>query len=217
MDTHEILDPGEILYHGKKFDVLRAVTAGRNGAKVERVVVRHPGSVVILPVLDSAGASPVDSAGASPVDSAGASPVDSAGASPVGEPGKGPQVVAILNRRYSLGRDLLELPAGTNEYKEEPLACAHRELIEETGYKAGRMEYLGRFYTSPGMTDELMHAFVARDLSFVGQALEADEEIRVRPIGVGEALAMVDRGEIEDAKSVLCLLWARARGMLGVD
>jgi ADP-ribose pyrophosphatase len=201
MDTHEILDPGEILYHGKKFDVLRAVTAGRNGAKVERVVVRHPGSVVILPVLDSAGASPVDSAGASPV----------------GEPGKGPQVVAILNRRYSLGRDLLELPAGTNEYKEEPLACAHRELIEETGYKAGRMEYLGRFYTSPGMTDELMHAFVARDLSFVGQALEADEEIRVRPIGVGEALAMVDRGEIEDAKSVLCLLWARARGMLGVE
>jgi ADP-ribose pyrophosphatase len=187
------MDTNEILYHGKKFDVLRAVTAGRDGARVERVVVRHPGSVVILPVLDCAGARPV------------------------GEPGKGPQVVAILNRRYSLGRDLLELPAGTNEYKEEPLACAHRELIEETGYKAGRMEYLGRFYTSPGMTDELMHAFVARDLSFVGQALEADEEIRVRPIGVEEALAMVERGEIEDAKSVLCLLWARARGMLGVE
>jgi ADP-ribose pyrophosphatase len=187
------MDTNEILYHGKKFDVLRAVTAGRDGAKVERVVVRHPGSVVILPVLEPAGARPV------------------------GEQGSGPQVVAILNRRYSLGRDLLELPAGTNEYKEEPLACAHRELIEETGYKAGRMEYLGRFYTSPGMTDELMHAFVARDLSFVGQALEADEEIRVRPIGVGEALAMVDRGEIEDAKSVLCLLWARARGMLGVE
>jgi ADP-ribose pyrophosphatase len=193
MDTHEILGRGEVLYHGKKFDVLRAVTAGRDGARVERVVVRHPGSVVILPVLVPAGASPV------------------------GEQGSGPQVVAIWNRRYSLGRDLLELPAGTNEYKEEPLVCAHRELIEETGYKAGRMEYLGRFYTSPGMTDELMHAFVARDLSFVGQALEADEEIRVRPIGVGEALAMVDRGEIEDAKSVLCLLWARARGMLGVD
>jgi ADP-ribose pyrophosphatase len=194
-------DTTEILYHGKKFDVLRAVTAGRDGARVERVVVRHPGSVVILPVLDLAGASPADHAGASPA----------------GEPVKGPQVVAILNRRYSLGRDLLELPAGTNEYKEEPLVCAHRELIEETGYKAGRMEYLGRFYTSPGMTDELMHAFVARDLSFVGQALEADEEIRVRPIGVVEALAMVDRGEIEDAKSVLCLLWARARGMLGVE
>lgn len=203
------MDTNEILYHGKKFDVLRAVTAGRDGAKVERVVVRHPGSVVILPALDLAGASPVDSAGASPVDRAGPSSA--------GEPGKGPQVVAILNRRYSLGRDLLELPAGTNEYKEEPLVCAHRELIEETGYKAGRMEYLGRFYTSPGMTDELMHAFVARDLSFVGQALEADEEIRVRPIGVGEALAMVERGEIEDAKSVLCLLWARARGMLGVE
>lgn len=124
------------------------------------------------------------------------------------------RVVFVRNERFTVGRRLLELPAGTMEAGEAPTACAGRELIEETGYRAERLEALASFYTTPGMTDERMHAFVASGLSHVGQRLEEDERMTVELVGVAEALEMAAGGAIEDGKTALTLLLAARRGVL---
>ena len=124
------------------------------------------------------------------------------------------QVVFVRNLRHAIGARLLELCAGTLEVGEEPELCAHRELIEETGYEAATIRPLGRFYTTPGLTDELMHAFVATGLREVGARPEADEWLEVVRCSPSEALEMIDRGELTDAKSMLVLLWALRAGML---
>ena len=126
----------------------------------------------------------------------------------------GEGVVLIRNDRFALGQVLWELPAGTLEAGEDPGECAKRELEEEAGYRASRVESLGRFYTTPGMTDELMHAFIATGLVKTEQRLEQDERIQVACVPVDRALAMVDRGELMDAKSMLTLLIASRRGLL---
>lgn len=173
----------EVLVRGRKFDVERLVEFGAGGGVIERLGVRHPGAVVILPLLEEAG--------------------------------RGLRVVLIRNRRPVPGTVLVELPAGTLERGEDPGVCAGRELVEETGYRAGRIDRLAGFYTTPGLTDEFMHAFVARDLTPVGQALEADEDIEVMPTDADAALGMVERGEIRDAKTMLVLLWAARAGLIG--
>lgn len=171
-----------VLHHGAKFDYEEARWTTPDGRQLARQFVRHGGSVVILPILDS--------------------------------PGQPPRVVLIRNRRMSVPADLWELPAGTLEKDEQPLLCAARELEEETGYAAGNIELLGRFHTSPGMTNELMHAFAARNLSVVGQRLEIDEGITVHPVPVAEFWAMVDRGEIIDAKTLAVAAMAARRSLL---
>ncbi|MDX2148618.1 MAG: NUDIX hydrolase [Planctomycetota bacterium] len=130
--------------------------------------------------------------------------------------GTGPdrRVVMIRNERIALEQRLLEIPAGTREAGEAAGLTAGRELIEETGYEAATIEELCRFYTSPGLTDELMHAFVARDLRHVGQDLEADERITVELMTPAEVLKRLDGGEITDAKTCLVLLTALRRGIL---
>lgn len=130
------------------------------------------------------------------------------------EAGHGARVVMIRNRRFALGVELLELPAGTLEAGEDPAHCAARELIEETGYRAESIIPLGSFYTTPGMTDEVMHAFAATGLRHVGQRLEEDEQIRVEVFDVSAALALVDHGELKDAKSMVTLMLGERRGLL---
>ncbi|MGC4001920.1 MAG: NUDIX hydrolase [Pirellulales bacterium] len=120
------------------------------------------------------------------------------------------RVVLISNRRISVGAILWELCAGTLEPPEPPAACAIRELREETGYTAARWEKLGEFWMSPGILEERMHAFVVRDLTPGRSALEAGEEIETHVMPWTDALAMIDRGEIEDAKTIaVLLLWDR--------
>lgn len=165
---------------GRKYDFEILEYAGRSGQMVQHEVVRHPGAVVILPILDA----------------------------PDG------RVVMIRNHRPALERVIHELPAGTLGPGEAPEACARRELIEETGYEAATVTLLGRFYTSPGMSDELMWAYVAVGLTHVGQRLEDDEEVSVSPVGAARALEMVDTGELTDAKSMLTLLLAHRRGLI---
>ncbi len=114
-------------------------------------------------------------------------------------------VVMIRNYRFSVGEELLELPAGTLEAGEPPAACAGRELEEETGYVAGRIEPLCRFYTSPGFTNELMHVFVATDLTLREQKLEPTEQIRVEPMLLADALAATTDGRIVDGKTIAAL------------
>ena len=116
------------------------------------------------------------------------------------------QILLIRNYRYAIGQILLELPAGTLEKGEDPMNCAGRELLEETGYLAGRMKPLGNFFTSPGILSEKMYAYAAYDLEQQVQALEQGEEITVDPTPYDEAIRMIDRGEIHDGKTIAALL-----------
>lgn len=133
----------------------------------------------------------------------------------IDERGGEKRIVFIRNRRVALGRELLELPAGTLEPGEDPAKAAARELEEETGFALATIEPLGRFYTTPGMTDELMRAYVARGLREVGQRLEADEDITVEWMSVREALKAIEEGRLEDGKSMLAILLAQRKGLLG--
>lgn len=124
------------------------------------------------------------------------------------------RVVLIRNSRWVVGQSLVELPAGGLEAGEEPAAAALRECAEESGFTPEAVEHLGDFYTSPGFSDERMYAFVARGLEPGGQRLEPDEAIVVCPVQGSEALGMIDRGEIIDAKTIVTLLLAARRGLL---
>lgn len=126
----------------------------------------------------------------------------------------GQRVVMIRSERPAVGRTLWELPAGTLDPGESPDAAARRELEEETGYRAAAMTPLGRFYTSPGFTDELMTAFLGTELSHVGQRLEPDERLEVQPVTVEEAMNMIDSEELCDAKTIAALLLARRKGLI---
>jgi ADP-ribose pyrophosphatase len=116
------------------------------------------------------------------------------------------QIILIRTRRYAVGQNLVELPAGTLEKNEDPINCAGRELLEETGYLAGRLRPIGNFYTSPGILSEKMYAFVAYDLEKQEQALEEGEEIELQFATLDDAIEMIRRGEIHDGKTVAALL-----------
>lgn len=123
---------------------------------------------------------------------------------------EGERVCLIRNERVAVGKTLVELPAGTLEPPEPPRACAERELREETGFTASRWQELPGFYMSPGILCERMHVFVAEGLTAGDPAREAGEQIDNLVVAWAEALAMIDRGEIEDAKTVAALLaWDR--------
>lgn len=126
----------------------------------------------------------------------------------------GPEVVLVRNDRVAIGGFLLELPAGGLDEGEDPAVAAARELEEETGFRAATVEPLCRFYTTPGLTDELMHAFVARGLVQVGQRLEPYEVLTVERVAARVLFSMIDRGELTDGKTVLALLLAQRRGAL---
>jgi ADP-ribose pyrophosphatase len=119
------------------------------------------------------------------------------------------QIVMIRNERFIAGQSLWELPAGTLEAGEQPAACAARELIEETGYRAGELHALTQFYPSPGLCTEFMHAFVARDLEQVGQNLDENERIEVEIVTWRRALQMMRDGTIRDGKTLAALLFYR--------
>ena len=115
-------------------------------------------------------------------------------------------ILLIRNRRYAVNETLLELPAGTLERGEDPMNCAGRELLEETGYLAGRLAPLGWFYSSPGILSEKMYAFAAYDLERRQQALEEGDEIELVPTARDAALEMIRTGEIVDGKTIATLL-----------
>lgn len=116
-------------------------------------------------------------------------------------------LVMIRNERFAVGQNLWELPAGTLEPKESPENTAKRELIEETGYQAGVIKPLNYYFTSPGICNEVMYAFVASDLSFVGQHLDESERITTETVSWKNALQMVRSGQIIDGKTIAALLY----------
>jgi ADP-ribose pyrophosphatase len=124
------------------------------------------------------------------------------------------RVLLVRQWRHAIGGPLLEIPAGTLDREpdgsiEHHALAAARELEEETGSRAGTWRYLGGFYTAPGFTSELMHLYLATDLTAAqGDALHPDEDERLElyPTPFAEALAMVARDEIRDAKTIVGLL-----------
>ena len=120
-------------------------------------------------------------------------------------------LVLVRQFRYPVGETLLEAPAGNVEEGEEPKDCAQRELQEEIGYRAESLERLGAFWMSPGFCTEMMYAFVARGLSPSALDPDDDENIEVVRRPLSEARAMIERGEIRDAKTIAALLMMRSR------
>lgn len=113
--------------------------------------------------------------------------------------------------RTAVDATLLELPAGTLDREEPLVEAARRELLEETGYRAGRIEAAGSLWMSPGILRERMHLFVASDLEAGPQALEPGEQISTRVVAWNEAVAMCLDGRIDDAKTIAGILLVHAR------
>jgi ADP-ribose pyrophosphatase len=117
------------------------------------------------------------------------------------------RVCLIRNWRVAVGQTLIELPAGTLEPPEPPDVTAERELIEETGYRARKIEFLHAFYLSPGILDEKMHLYLASGLTEGDTAREEGEEIENLLVPWDEAIGLIFRREIQDAKTIVGLLW----------
>ncbi len=120
------------------------------------------------------------------------------------------EVLLIHQWRHAAGGRIWEVPAGKLD-GEAPDACARRELEEEAGMRAGRLEPLGAIWTTPGFTDERIHLFAAFDLEPVERRLDPDEVIDVVRVPLARALEMVWSGELSDAKSALALVHAAHR------
>lgn len=165
------LDDSETLYAGGRFRVVRQTQTFGDGRQHVRDVVRHPGAVAILPLLDDG------------------------------------RVCLLRSFRAAVGEELIEIPAGTLEPGEAPQDTAARELAEETGYRAGRMDLLTTFYTSPGIMDERMYLYLATELAPGPQRLEPGESIESFLATWDEALALVRQGRVRDAKSIAGLLY----------
>jgi len=120
-------------------------------------------------------------------------------------------IALVRQYRHPVVKYLLELPAGTLNDKERPEEGAARELEEELGVLAGKLEKLCEFFVSPGFCEEKMWLYLATDLTETAQRLDDDEKLEVVRLSVDRALQMITDGEIEDAKTIIGLMLAAPR------
>ncbi|HEX7939479.1 MAG TPA: NUDIX hydrolase [Gemmatimonadaceae bacterium] len=118
-----------------------------------------------------------------------------------------PQILLVRQYRHAAGGFIYEIPAGKLDPGEEPLACATRELLEETGCTAQSIEHVYTFLTTPGFTDEKIHAFMATGLTRGEQKLQRDEVMTTEMVAMSRAMEMIRKGEIIDAKTALSILF----------
>ena len=111
-------------------------------------------------------------------------------------------ILMLKQYRHAIGRAIWEIPAGTFDRSEDALACARRELIEETGYAGGAFDRLGAITPVPGYSDEIIHLFLATELAPARQKLDQDEILEVHPLPVRQVVQMIREGEIQDAKTI---------------
>ncbi len=123
------------------------------------------------------------------------------------------RVAFVRQFRKPAERAILEIPAGTLDPNEDPLICLHRELREETGLVAGKVERLAGYYSAVGFCTEFIQVFLATDLRQEQTGPDEDEFLEVAWIPLSEAYRMVERGEIVDGKTLIGLLSLRARGI----
>lgn len=114
-------------------------------------------------------------------------------------------VLMLKQYRHAAGRVLWEIPAGTFDSGETPLACAIRELVEETGFQADTWDTLGSVTPVPGYSDERINLYLARDLTQSSQQLDPDEIIQVQALPLSQVAVMITSGEIEDAKTIAAI------------
>lgn len=115
----------------------------------------------------------------------------------------------VRQYRHAARADLLELPAGTRDGEEPYEECAAREVREETGMEAGKLQKLGEFYLAPGYSTEFMAVFLATELKENPLQADEDEFLDLERIPVRKAMEMAERGDLPDAKSLAALLLAR--------
>jgi ADP-ribose pyrophosphatase len=190
-DPHPAQDPlqerlisTEVLKQGKILEFRIDTVETADGHRSTRDIAGHPGGVCVVAIDDE------------------------------------DRVLLVRQWRHAAGRALLEIPAGTLDRApdgtvEDHACAAARELDEETGSRAGTWRYLGAFWTAPGFTSELMHLYLATELTPAdegGLGPDEDERLELQAIPFDEAVAMAERGDIPDAKSLIGLFWvARLR------
>lgn len=118
------------------------------------------------------------------------------------------RLLLVHQYRYPLDATIWEIPAGTLNRDEAPLACARRELEEEAGLSGGTWHVLGSITPVPGYSDERIHLFLATDLTTARQRLDPDEILSVHTVAWEEALGMIHTGRIQDAKTIAALYLA---------
>lgn len=121
--------------------------------------------------------------------------------------GEDPQILLIKQYRYAAEDFIYEIPAGKLDGDEDPAVCARRELQEETGCTAERIEHVYTFYTTPGFTDERIHAFMATGLTRGDMKHEKDEFMSLETVTLSRALELIKTGELRDAKTALAILY----------
>lgn len=126
----------------------------------------------------------------------------------------GGRIILVRQYRYPAEEALWEIPAGKIAPGEDPGDCARRELEEETGYRAGRLERVASFYTSPGFCDEMLHLFLAGELAPGNRKPDEDEIVQGAWVCRETLDGMVERGEIRDGKTLLGVFLAISRGLL---
>jgi ADP-ribose pyrophosphatase len=126
------------------------------------------------------------------------------------------RLLLIRQFRYPIGKYILELPAGKLDSGQPPLDTMARELEEETGYRAGLLNYECTFYTTPGISNESIHLFTARKLIQSAQDLEEGEHITVESYSLQECLQKIEVGEIIDGKTILGILWYQNKSVLKI-
>jgi ADP-ribose pyrophosphatase len=124
--------------------------------------------------------------------------------------GADPRVVLIRQFRHAADGYIWEVPAGRLDKGEPPESCAARELEEETGMRARRLERLTTIYTTPGFTDERIHLFLAEGLDPGAEHREADEFMELHTLRWAQVMEMIERGEVVDGKTLVSLLFVQA-------
>jgi len=185
--TERVVD-SRVVHKGHYMEFRVDTIERADGTRGQRDIVGHPGAVAMLAIDDA------------------------------------DRVLMVRQFRLAAGGVLLEIPAGTLDVDpstgevEDPEIASRRELEEETGYRARSWRRLASFWTAPGFATELMHLYLATDLEPVEEGRlgpDEDEHLELERVPVADALAMAERGEIRDAKSLVTLLWydrMRARG-----
>lgn len=165
------------IYRGAVIRLVQGRFAAPDGTEFDRDLVRHPGAVSVVPVVE------------------------------------GRSVLLVRQFRAAVGRELLEIPAGKRDVAgEPPEETAQRELVEEVGRRAGRLEKLAEFYNSPGFCDELSHVYLGLDLTEAEPDAQGVEEqhMTVEEVALDGVLGLIAAGEITDAKTIIGLTLALA-------
>jgi len=175
----------KVAYRGPVFTITSDQVKEPSGATVRRDIVRHSGSVVMMAVEGSNLLSRRKAPTAA----------------------KEPRVLLVRQYRYTVNDFIWELPAGRIDEGEDELPAAKRELLEETGYSAERWKRVLFFYVSPGFLDETMAVYLAEGLTPGKAQPEEDESIVTRFFPLSQALRLVMRGAVRDAKTIASILW----------